>query len=1077
MRKIVFSLIAVLCAGFVSAQNVQVTGIATAADDNSPMIGVAVAVEGTAGGTITDIDGAYSISAPSNGTLVFSFMGYETLTVPVEGRKVINVTLTPGSIVVDDVVITATGLKRSEKALGYASSTIKSDEIVRAHAADALSGMAGKVAGLQISSSGGTGTSQKVVIRGYSSLTGSNQPLYVIDGVPMSNSIHGTQDLNNSIDFGNSAADINPEDIESITVLKGASATALYGSRAGNGAILITTKRGQQNEKVSVTYDGTFQASTVLRIPQLQNKFGQGWYYSDYGYLFENYAMAENGSWGNLLDGRTVEWRPGANWYAGAEPSYTDFSYKENSLSNFYSTGFEANNNITISGGSKNSGFVATYGNISSNGILPGTNDYYKRNNFSFRGNTKLFKERGWINYSLTYVNKKVRNGMTGQGGSGSVIYQDILQYPVNLDYADMKDYNSIYNNADNFYTPYAQNPWWILDHNYATYEDDRVYGNAEFGIDIIKGLQFITRGGLDVTNYRESYYNDLWTFSPGSWTEDMGGSPENGSFDEVSGVSKQYDVNFLLNADYKLGKDFSLHGGAGFNMYERNGYALSGTLSGLAVGNWASFSNTSGAVPEAGSSLSKRRLVGLYAQADLGFRDAAYLTFSARNDWSSTLPKNDNSFFYWGVNGSVILTDLIPNMQNNVLNFLKIRGGYGKTGNDAGTYLTSSYYYLASASGGFGNLTFPLNGFAGLRKSSRIPATELKPEISTEAEVGIDARFFDSRLTIDLAYYSKETTNQIMTATLPYESGYTSAVRNVGSIKNKGIELTVGVVPVRTRNFEWNMLYTFTKNNNTVGALWDDVTEYNIYGLSKGPQLVAEVGEPMGVWKDYKICKVEDESSPYNGMTIVNAQTGFPTYDATQTEILGKADADFTMGLTNNFRYKDFSLSFGLDWRHGGLMYSATSSIVYFNGNAEATMYNLRDPWVEPNAVYMGADGQYHENNIPVNNYPGYNMNGEWYDNYNYVRYRDCLIDKSYLKLRELSLTYNIPSKVMSKIKWLQAAQISFVGRNLLMWTPNQGIIDPDMTNYGNDLDSQYGEYYSSPSTRTMGGNIKLVF
>lgn len=1075
MRKIVFSLIAVLFAGVISAQNVQVTGIATAADDNSPMIGVAVAVQGTNGGTITDVDGAYSISAPSNGTLIFSFMGYETLSVPVNGKKVINVTLSPGSIQVDDVVITATGLKRSEKALGYASTTVKADEIIKAHSADVLSGLSGKVAGLQISSSGSTGTSQKVVIRGYSSLTGSNQPLYVIDGVPMSNGTMGTQDLNNSIDFGNQAGDINPEDVESITVLKGASATALYGSRAGNGAILITTKRGSQNEKVTVTYDGTFQGSSVLRVPQLQNKFGQGWYYSNDGNPFENWGPAENGSWGNILDGRTVEWRPGATESLGLPQSYTTYDYKENSLDNFYTVGFEANNNITIQGGTKNSGFVATYGNISSNGILPGSDDYYKRNNFSFRGNTKLLKEKGWFNYSLTYVNKKVRNGMTGQGGAGSTIYQDILQYPVNIDYAELRDYNDPYNNADNFYTPYAQNPWWILEHNYATYEDDRVYGNAEFGIDIIKGLQFIARGGLDITNYRQTYFNDLWNFAPGSWTDINGGSPENGSYSQSSGVSKQYDANFLLNADYKLGKDFSIHGVAGFNMNERNASAVGGSLSGISVKEWASFDNTSGATPTASSSLSKRRLVGLYAQADLGFRDAAYLTLSARNDWSSTLPIDDNSFFYWGVNASAILTDLIPSMQNDVLNFMKVRAGYGKTGNDASTYLTSSYYYMASTNGGFGSLTFPLNGFFGLVRSSRIPATTLKPEISSEIELGFDVRFFDSRLNLDFAWYNRSTENQIISATMPYESGYTSSVRNVGKISNKGIEISLNVVPVRTRNFEWDMLYTFTKNKNSVDELWDDVQETTIYGLTTGPQLVAQVGEPMGTWKDYKISTVEDENSPYYGKVIVNPNTGYPNYNSTETEIIGKADADFTMGLTNTFRYKDFSLSFGLDWRHGGLMYSATRSIVYFNGNAPETMYNMRDSWVWPDAVYQDAQGQYHENNIPVD--AQYTHNGVWYSNYNYIRYRDELIDKSYLKLRELTVTYNIPSRIMNKVKWLQAAQISFVGRNLLMWTPNQGIVDPDQTNYGNDLTSQYGEYYSSPSTRTLGGNIKLVF
>ena len=300
-----------------------------------------------------------------------TFMGYDDAVIPVNGRKVINVSLVPGSIEIDDVVITATGLKRSEKALGYASTTVKADEIIRGHAADAMSGLTGKVAGLQISSSGSTGTSQKVIIRGYSSLSGSNQPLYVIDGVPMSNGISGTQDLNNSIDFGNAAADINPEDIESITVLKGASATALYGSRAGNGAILITTKRGVQNEKTIVTYDGSFQAMNVLRIPNIQNKFGQGWYYSYDGNYFENYSPTENGSWGNELDGRQVEWRPGAAWAGVADPSYTDFSYKKNSLKNFYETGFEANNNVTVQGGTKNTSFFVSYGNVNSDCMPP----------------------------------------------------------------------------------------------------------------------------------------------------------------------------------------------------------------------------------------------------------------------------------------------------------------------------------------------------------------------------------------------------------------------------------------------------------------------------------------------------------------------------------------------------------------------------------------------------------------------------------------------------------------------------------------------------------------------------------
>ena len=1084
--KLFFTAVALMASTVAAiAQTKQVSGRVTDTS-GEPLPGVSVFVEGTNVGTVTDIDGKYTLNIRGGNVLKYSFFGMRDVTVPVDDKTSIDVTMEVDAIGLDEVVITATGMTRQEKTLGYASTTVRSDEIVKGHAADALSGLSGKVAGVQISSAGGTGTSQKVIVRGYSSFS-SNSPLYVVDGVPVSNGTMGYQGLNNSIDFGNQAADVNPEDIESITVLKGASATALYGSRAGNGAIIITTKRGQQNEAVKVTYDGSFQVSSVLRIPNIQNRFGQGWFYSYDGYVFDNYSPTENGSWGNLLDGRDVIWRPGAaeqgynpgnkeNVYDNPE-YHTSFSYKENSLKNFYTTGFEANNTVTIQGGSKSTGFVASYGNIYSDGILPGSNDYYKRHNFSFRGNSKIKDGLAWLNYSMNYIRKDVRNSMTGQGGSGSTIYQDILQYPVNVDYADLRDWHSVLNNADNFYTPYAQNPWWTLDNNYSTYTDDRVYGSAEFGLQLMKGLQLIARGGMDITNFIEEDFNNIWKFNSGSYAENEGASVENGTLYQVAQRSSQLDGNLLLNADYRIGEDFSIHGVAGVNVNQRSASAIAGNLDGITVSNWASFLNSAGAVPTASSSISQRRLIGAYGQADFGWRDAIYLTLSARNDWSSTLPIDNNSFFYWGANGSVIVTDLF-NIKSDVLSFLKIRGGYGKTGNDAPAYYTALYYTVPSATGGFGSLTFPLNSYLGLIKSSRIPSTDLKPEISTEAEAGIDIRLFKNRFNVDFAYYNKLTENQIVSATMAPESGYTSAVRNVGKIRNEGFEVSVGVVPVRTRDVEWNIGYTFSKNNNKVEELWDDVTEYAIYGLSSGPQLKAIVGESVGTWVDYKISTVED--GPYKGYTIVNATTGLPLYDNTTYETLGKADADFTMGLNTSLRIKGFSLGASLDYRQGGLMYSATKGIALFDGNAEETMYNLRDPWVHQHAVYQsGVDEAgnpvYTENNLPVNSY--YNINGEWYSNYNYVRYRDNLLDKTYIKLREVSASYRMPAEWFANIKWLSTIEIGVFGRNLLMWTPKQGLVDPDMTNYGNDLTSLYGEYYSAPSTRNIGCNLKIVF
>ena len=1075
MKKVVLFFIAALWGGILFAQNVKVSGTVTDSD-GAPLPGVAVLVEGTGIGTVTNSKGQYSMTIQKDDhTLVFSCIGMQNQSVPVIGRAVIDVKMVEDAIGLSQSVVTATGLTRSQKALGYASTTVTSDDIMKGHSADALSGLSGKIAGVQISSAGGTGTSQKVIVRGYSSMFGSNAPLYVIDGVPISNTTMGTQDLNNAVDFGNAAADINPEDVESITVLKGASATALYGSRAGNGVIIITTKKGQQNEDITVTYDGSFTGSSVLRIPQLQRTFGQGWYYSNDGNYFENWSPTENGSWGNMLDGRDHIWRPGATDYNGAPESVKPFSYAKNSLKNFYDTGFETNNTITVKGGSQSTGFVVSYGNVYSNGILPGNLDYYKRNTFSARGNTKIKEGRAWLNYGLNYIRKDMRNAMGGQGGNGSTIYNNILQYPVDIDYADLRDYNSVYNNANNFYTPYAQNPWWVLDHNYSTFSEDRVYGNLELGVQIVKGLKAIGRFGADFSNSLQKTYNDIWKFDPGSYAEAGGASEEQGSYEEYAYRSNQMDANVLLNADYRIKEDWTINGVLGWNLNQRKYSYNRGSLTGLAVEQWPSFENTSGMTPTASSYQSMRRLIGLYAQADFGWKDALYITLSARNDWSSTLPVQNNSFFYWGANASIILTELFPAMKSDVLSFLKIRGGYGQTGNDASPYLTSSYYYLAGVNNGFGKLTFPLSGHSGLLKSTSVPATSLKPEISSEAEVGIDLRLFNNRLNFDFAFYNKITTNQIMKAELAPESGFLSNVRNVGKIQNMGYELSVGAVPVKTRDWEWNIGYTFSKNNNKVLELWDDVKETSIYGLTSGVQLKAIVGEPLGTWTYYKTETVQDPKSEYYGMTIVNATTGYPVVSSTEEEVIGYADPKFTMGFNTTLRWKDLSLSASFDWRHGGLMYSATNSITYFNGNAEETTYNYRDAFVHPNSVYKGADGEYHENDIPVNAY--YNMNNYWYSNTNKEQFRKDLVDKSYFKLRELNLTYKLPRKWFSSLGWLTGIDLSIFGRNLLMWTPNQGMIDPDTTNYGNDLDSQFGEYYAAPSIRTFGGSIKVVF
>ena len=503
MRKVLLLLAVLGWTCVAMAQNLKVSGTVYA-PDGTPAVGVAVLVDGTTVGTTTNSEGGYTLNnVPANARLQFRYIGMQNQTVAVAGKTRIDVTMADDTIGMDEVVVTATGMTRAEKTLGYAATTIKTDDLTQGHSANVMSGLAGKVAGVQISQAGGTGTSQKVIVRGYSSLAGNNQPLYVIDGVPMSNGLGGVAELNNAIDFGNQAGDINPDDVESVTVLKGASATALYGSRAGNGAVIITTKRGKQNQDVTVTYDGSFMGSSVLRMPQLQNKFGQGWGYDNDGHYFGDWASAENGSWGPVMDGREHMWREAAEWSGQADESVKPFSHAKNSLKHFYDPGFETNNNISVSGGNESTGFVLSYGNAYSNGVLPSNVDTYKRNTVSLRGNTKIKQGLAWLDYSISYARTDVRNAMSGQGGSGSTIYQDILQIPADIDWGDLH-YEDVRNNADNFYTPYAQNVWWILDHNYGTSQDDHVYGKLEFGLQLVKGLKAIARVGGDFSNTYE---------------------------------------------------------------------------------------------------------------------------------------------------------------------------------------------------------------------------------------------------------------------------------------------------------------------------------------------------------------------------------------------------------------------------------------------------------------------------------------------------------------------------------------------------------------------------------------------
>jgi TonB-linked SusC/RagA family outer membrane protein len=959
-------------------------------------------------------------------------------------RANVKVTLKSDSELLDEVVVTALGIKKSEKTLGYAASTAKAEDLAIAKTGSLMSGLQGKMAGVQISSGGVAGTSQKVLIRGISSVS-SNNPLYIVDGVPINNSRIG----NTTVDYGNGANDINPEDIDNVTVLRGASATALYGARAANGVIMITTKKPQG--KPSVAYDGSLTLTDVLRVPMTQNIFGEGW---------GSWSNEENGSWGPRLDGRE-------HWWGSTEleeKMVKPFSYVENNIRNFYQIGTEWNNNLSLRYGDDKVGITASFGNVTSNGITPNNGDTYQRNTFSLRGYANMDKLH--LDMSMNYVRKDMRRSRN--------IYMELLQGVSDVDFSQMKDYNDVRYNTDNYFTLYAYNPYWMVDNNYSKYQDDRFYGKVELSYDILKDLKIVGRLGGDFTNYATRTFDAKLNWSEGSYQAKGNGSanPEPGYYAKYRNNLAQIDASLLLTGNRQFG-DLSVGGTFGWNLNERS-YDQAGAYNeALDINGWFAYNNTT-SYSIADESSWKRRLIGLLGQVELGYKDWAFLNLSARNDWSSTLPVGNNSFFYGGANVSLLLNEAIPALKKiENIDLLKIRAAIGQTGNDAGTYMTNSYYTPWSSYYTY----LPINGVSGLTEYNRLPNTNLKPEITTEYELGFNTVFFKNRLNVDVAWYNRQTKNQIISATLAPETGYTSNTRNVGKLENKGIEAALNFTPIRNKDWEWNVGVTFAKNWSKVKELWDGLDEYTVptggYTSYRGVSYVLKVGEPIGIFKLPATAIVEDEGSPYYGYRIVNTN-GYLTASTTDYDYMGSSQPDFVMGFTTSLKYKGFTLAATGNWQKGGLMYSGTSYITHFNGNSTQTVYNERDAFIYPHSVKQ-VSGQYVENNIPVYTYNMYAAQGNY--SYNPETRKEFIVSRTYFKLRELALTYDFPKSIARKLS-MQNLSVGLVGHNLFLFTPKgQNYIDPESSNYGNDIDSEFGETIGTVSTRSYGVNLKVVF
>lgn len=1037
------------------AQDRRVSGKVTSESDGLTLPGVTVRVTGTTVGTQTDENGNYSLSVPANATsLEFSYIGFSTQTVAIGEKTTIDVSLSVDATQLSDVVITALGISREAKSLGYAATSVKSEEITKTSPVSLFDGLQGKIAGANITSqSGAPGASTKVVLRGYTSITGNNQPLYVIDGVPVNNSTFGRDRNNRSMDFGNNANDINPNDIESINVLKGAGATSLYGSRAANGVIVITTKKGKAG-KLNIDVNSSATFSSILHLPEFQNEFGQGWS-GDFSYI-------ENGSWGPKFTGQNRQWGNVVDNSQLVKP----YVALENNVRDFYTIGNEINNNFAISGGNEASTFYLSYGNISSDGIVPTDADSYNRNTVSLRGSTKA---GGFTaSASLNYVNKHSKFVATGQGTStGATMFQELIQIPRDISIVDGKDYNAKYYDINTYFTPYAQNPYLVLNENGNDFNSDRIYGNVNLDYQINDWFSTTVRVGADQTSTRLKDWQAISRPDVGSPNEsrqaDIGGVLEETQY------RSELNTDLLLNFNAPINTDFTFDGLLGWNFNQRQGRIQTASVEGLTIPKFYELSNSS-SPPVATTDYNKRRLFGAYAQANFAYRDYLFLSLNARNDWSSTLPIDKNSFFYPAASLSFVLSDAVD-MSSAGVSLAKLRAAVGKTGNDASVYLVQSVLGGGDILLNFGNITFPLNGVSGFELSNQIGNNTLEPELTTEYEFGADLRFFANRLGIDVSYYDKKTDGQILAVPIASTTGYTTLVTNFGLIQNKGVELSLTGTPVKTANFAWDLGYVFARNRNKVLELPEGLNEVVITS-GYDVDFVAIKGQPLGVYKG------PVEKRDPNGNIIVNPSTGMPL-QADNKEVYGSSQRDYTMGLTNTFRYKDWSLGFAFDYRKGGMFWSYTSQLNYFVGNGLKTLYNDRNTYIVPGSVneIVDADNNvsYVENTTPISIA---DISSSWGSaSSTQTLSRNTVLDRTSLRLRDVTLSYTLPESVARGIRASRVTLTAY-GRNLFLWLPaSNTFVDPDASTYNNDLRGELGEFAAGPTTRSYGLSLKASF
>ncbi|MGA3012430.1 MAG: SusC/RagA family TonB-linked outer membrane protein [Bacteroidales bacterium] len=1069
MRKFTIVLALLLLAGLqgVLAQTRVLSGVVTSSEDKSPIPGVTIVVKSTTIGTITNVDGKYVLSVPSKyNELTFSYVGMKTKEVKIGESNTLDVVMEPDVMNMDEIVVTAIGIPRETKALSYSVQNVNADEISRASQTDVINTLQGRVSDLQVvSSSGVAGAASYIQIRGVTSLTQNNQPLFVVDGVPIAGAETGGDieaASNNNFDgvgLSNRAIDLNPDDIESVSVLKGGAATALYGLRAASGAVIITTKKGKATtgKKISVTFSTSVKFDVVSQLPARQDEFGQG--------THGNWVSGNKFSWGPKLDtcaydksnwstyewkdfdvdGRIVSDQVGKN---GAINTYNPY--------NFFQTGLTTDNSISLSGGSDVSTFYFSFSDNQTKGIIP--NNTLHRNTFKISGDTKLsdhWKVSGTANYIITSANR------IQQGNNTSGIMLGLLRTPPTFDNAAGYIFSSDYLLPDGSQLPsagnersyrhgiYYDNPYWTANENHYQDAVNRLIGSAQIDYLANKWLSFTYRIGMDW--YGRKIVDDL---AVGSSTQPAGWAKRGEE------LSKNFNSDLFMTIDKNFAKDFNVHFILGQNMTEQFFTSLNSQALGLVIPNYYDLNNTASIASQ--ESTSDRRGAGFYGDLTLSWKNMLYLTGTGRNDWSTTLPAGKNSFFYPSVGLGWIFTQLNGLKDNKVLPYGKVRVSYSITAKDASPYSTLTPYAApAIADGWTTGLTWPYNGTNGFQLSSTLGNNQLKPEKTANFETGIDLKFIQNRVGVSYTYFNNKTTDDILNVPIAASTGYTSVWLNAGSIRTSGHEVTLDLVPIKSKNWEWDVTFNWSKIDNKVLALAPGINRLYLGGFT-GSEIDAVVGQP------YRTIYGYDWERDKNGNVLIGTD-GYPIESQNETA-LGNVDPKWTAGIGSTLRWKDLSLYFLVDIKHGGKMWDGTRGALDYFGVSAGTLN--RGEYVVFSGVMTDANG----NSTGVANTMKVPLTQDYYQaqGSGFVGATAPYIeDAGWVRLRTITLTYNL-SKFLKKT-FIRGLSVYFTGTNLLLFDHYKGV-DPE-TSLAGSQNAQGIDYFNMPGTKsyTLGLNVSF--